>query len=112
MWLISHTRNPPDDKNDASTNTIKLQNVANDKNNKVQLSTDAANGKDHFVDAKEVHQQYNKRFNNRSASYHLLNVPFDDDQLLYEWCKGEKDTIKNNTPYYDDGKNNGFLRAS
>lgn len=28
-------------------------------------------------------EQHNKRFNNRSALYHLLNVPFDDDHYYF-----------------------------
>lgn len=31
----------------------------------------------------ELYEQNNKRFNNRSSSYHLLNVPFDDDHYYF-----------------------------
>lgn len=36
-----------------------------------------------FVVSVERYEQNNKRFNNRSSSNHLLNVPFDDDHYYF-----------------------------
>lgn len=36
-----------------------------------------------FVIVDEKNEQNNKSFNNRSALYHLLNVPFDDDHYYF-----------------------------
>lgn len=36
-----------------------------------------------FVVSDKLYEQNNKRFNNRTSSYHLLNVPFDDDHYYF-----------------------------